>query len=590
MKIQVIALSAVLGFAHAGRAQDVTIQAFSHNGQLTWTAPSDSDCTIEWASSLTPTADWRTSWIELQNIRSTNTTTTAAVPMFYRVTCWTNGLFARMPVGRTYVYAASNALGQTWTQEWTCAGLATVPSMSNSYVLMETRDITGNGRPDGSLGNRKLLLRSTDRLLTSYQQSGCEITESQHAPPITSWTSYLPDGAIQENTIWTNQTVYVPAGDFEECVAVYRVEMAHPSDRIAHALAYAESTGKVLLFGGWGPTADTWEYDVSGGAWKNQKIAGAKPPARQWHAMASSGGSKIVMFGGDAGEYPIRNCLDDTWEYDAATHTWTEIIIAGPKPAARSEHAMAYGGGTRVVMFGGTGAAEDNLNDTWVYDSGTHAWSLVNPIGTTPSTRSGHAMADAGNSCIVMFGGIHDGTILSDTWQYDALSQTWTNIITSTTPPERWQHAMSYSGNSEVLMFGGMEEYNPPTRINRDDTWVYNATTHVWTDYNTSGLKPAPRHLHRMASLGGNRVLLFAGEATLGPGVDDWDQVSDTWEYDMDGHTWKQVVTSTACHHPRQEWVEWWKPGFFLVKWIDLQTVATNTVPVFYQLQTWRDD
>jgi N-acetylneuraminic acid mutarotase len=306
--------------------------------------------------------------------------------------------------------------------------------------------------------------------------------------------------------------------------------------------------------------------------------------------MAFGGGSTVVVFGGDTGHYPDRHLVDDTWEYDTSTHTWTAISPAGAKPSARSEHAMAYAGGSKVIMFGGADAEWNHLSDTWEYDTTTHAWTPISLSGTNPPARFAHAMAYAGGSTVVLFGGNHDGTILSDTWEYHVVNQTWTNVTGGATPPFRWQHAMSDAGNSTVLMFGGIEEYDPPTRINRDDTWIYDATAHTWTEYNTSGVKPAARHLHRMAWLGGNRVLLFAGEATLGPGLDDWDQVSDTWQYDMAAHSWAQKVTATPCAHPRQKWVEWWKPGFFMVKWTDLEMHDTNACPVTYELKSWRDD
>ncbi|MCU0917881.1 MAG: hypothetical protein MUC88_25455 [Planctomycetes bacterium] len=247
-------------------------------------------------------------------------------------------------------------------------------------------------------------------------------------------------------------------------------------------------------------------------------------------------------------------------------------------------------GGSKVVLLGGGDAEWNHLDDTWEYDTATHVWPRVSVSGTRPSTRFAAALAYAGNSTVVLFGGNHEGTILSDTWEYDVASRTWTRVMGGTVPPSRWQHAMSDAGNSRVLMFGGIQECEPPTRINRDDTWIHDATIQVWTKYNASGVKPAARHLHRMAWLGGNQVLLFAGEATVGPGLDDWEQVSDTWHYDVTARSWAQQPTAIPSGHPRQEWVEWWKPGLFLVKWMDLEMNGTSACPVTYELQSWRDN
>ena len=94
-------------------AQEVHIDSLDGNGQLTVTAPSNSDFTVEWASSLIPTVEWKQSWSSLKNIPCTNGTMTVEVPMFYRVTCWTNGLFVRMPVGRTFIYSVTNDIDES---------------------------------------------------------------------------------------------------------------------------------------------------------------------------------------------------------------------------------------------------------------------------------------------------------------------------------------------------------------------------------------------------------------------------------------------------------------------------------------------
>lgn len=66
-------------------AQEVRIESLSSNGKLTWQCPSNSDCTVEWANSLTGT--WNRTWLDLMNIRCTNSIASASVPMFYRVSC-----------------------------------------------------------------------------------------------------------------------------------------------------------------------------------------------------------------------------------------------------------------------------------------------------------------------------------------------------------------------------------------------------------------------------------------------------------------------------------------------------------------------
>lgn len=67
-------------------AQSPEILSFRGDGQLTWTN-SDTNLVyhIEWASSLTDTNGWRSSYETLTDIQSTDSTVTATVPMFFRI-------------------------------------------------------------------------------------------------------------------------------------------------------------------------------------------------------------------------------------------------------------------------------------------------------------------------------------------------------------------------------------------------------------------------------------------------------------------------------------------------------------------------
>src|SRR5207249_2202662 len=77
---------------------------------------------------------------------------------------------------------------------------------------------------------------------------------------------------------------------------------------------------------------------------------------------------------------------------------------------------MAYDSARgRVVLFGGLGLGGCRRGDTWEWD-GT-AWIEKAPA-TSPSARSGHAMAcDSFRGRVVVFGG-YDGSYRGDTWEY----------------------------------------------------------------------------------------------------------------------------------------------------------------------------
>lgn len=198
-------------------AQEVEIQSFGNNGQLAWSAPSGSVCTIEWVHSLETPAEWRRGWAELKNITLTNSNAMAYVPMFYRVTAYTNGLFFPLPLGRTFEYLATNAAAEVWTQRWAVTGMATTRFTSNNYVVVESYP------RDGST----MSWRSTDREAYVLDWTGedtlGDVLSFRKGETGTTWTNvtggYDDDGTWDFGktvyTIVTNEQVTVPAGAFD---------------------------------------------------------------------------------------------------------------------------------------------------------------------------------------------------------------------------------------------------------------------------------------------------------------------------------------------------------------------------------------
>lgn len=141
---------------------------------------------------------------------------------------------------------------------------------------------------------------------------------------------------------------------------------------------------------------------------------------------------RAVLFGG--GDH--NTLLGDTWEWDGAANTWTEMTPAGFTPRARRGHALAYDAARkRTVLFGGLAGNQsvDKMEDTWTWDGS--AWARV---GTTaqphPESRFGPQMVfDANRGRVVLYGqfaGWYLGqvgggnTSEGNTWEWDGSS--WT--------------------------------------------------------------------------------------------------------------------------------------------------------------------
>jgi len=189
-----------------------------------------------------------------------------------------------------------------------------------------------------------------------------------------------------------------------------------------HAMAYDDSRGRIVLFGGTNGTThafsnDTWEWN--GTNWTHMHPQ-SSPPARYNHAMAyDSVAKKIVMFGG-YGNYGESN---DTWTYDGIN--WTNVASA-ISPPARSGHSMAFDTARgQMVMFGGllSNPTPAWYSDTWLRDAnGWHQASTTNaPVG-----RTGHLLAyHSAMKSVVMIGGNGGKDISGRSWNYDFRRETW---------------------------------------------------------------------------------------------------------------------------------------------------------------------
>ncbi len=235
---------------------------------------------------------------------------------------------------------------------------------------------------------------------------------------------------------------------------------SRPSPREDHDMVYDIQNQRVILFGGTGPSDETWELNPATMAW-TLKTPSPHPSARQRHDMVyDSDRSKVILFGG----WPYN---DELWEYDTAAGTWSQISASGP--VGRSGHEMVYDHHRhKVYMFGGYPNFEDVLDDTWQYDPSSGSWSMFNP-STKPGARGGHAMVyDPVRRRAVLFGGDGEEGALDDTWEFDPVSGEWSQIPQQTHPNIRFSHDMVYLGELNMtILFGGEDKDG----VQRSDTW-----------------------------------------------------------------------------------------------------------------------
>ena len=205
------------------------------------------------------------------------------------------------------------------------------------------------------------------------------------------------------------------------------------------------------------------------------------------------------------------NTLDDLWEFDASSNSWTQMASI----PVRRQGAVSFTIGTKAYV--GTGNDTTKLRDFWMWNQANNTWIQKQNFLSTPRTEA--AGFSVGAKGYIGMG--NDGTNKYDLYEYDTLTNIWTQKAYHPLTGRNGCIGFSIgskgyiaSGYASGNVFKQIYEYNPS-----NDTWTYMGMTNI----------PA----YGMAvCVVGNSTAFF------GTGIDDnsmyytnfsqWDPVNDT--------------------------------------------------------------
>lgn len=203
--------------------------------------------------------------------------------------------------------------------------------------------------------------------------------------------------------------------------------------------------------------------------------------------------------------------VTDAGTLRAQTASWTRVGYSSA-PSARADAAIAYDAATHsTVLFGGNDG-RSVYGDTWTWDV---TWNAMLPV-TSPSPRQGPAMAfDGAAGNVVLFGGssfpFATGTAYGDTWTWDGIN--WTEQFPPVSPSPRLWSTMVYDPKDKtVLLFGGSNTSGGDDAFS--DTWAWNGVSKTWTELHPTS-HPSGRAANQLVYDAANRtVVLFGGVTT----------------------------------------------------------------------------
>ncbi len=261
-----------------------------------------------------------------------------------------------------------------------------------------------------------------------------------------------------------------------------------PTSRRAGAMAFHESTNRMVLYGGLSATpsqvlSDTWTFN---GLWAPQPATAA---GRWGHRIVSNTVSnKLVTFGGRS---PTINSLSsETVEWNGSN--WTTLPTVGA-PSARFLYGMCYDSQRDVVvLFGGRNLTGPN-NETWELSGST--WTQKATLNSPLAREEMGMVYDASLGRTILFGGCDEsiGVIYGDTWQYDG--NDWVEMAPAVSPTPRFRGMMEYdSQRSRSVYYGGFDgsiaqtetyEYSGNDWVLSPQVTVPTATTEALSGYDS---------------------------------------------------------------------------------------------------------
>ena len=286
-----------------------------------------------------------------------------------------------------------------------------------------------------------------------------------------------------------------------------------PSPRIDAPVVYDPADRRLYIFGGRGPGLrnDLWAYSLNQADWVELSPAGGPPDARLGHTMVfDPGRRRLVVFGGQAGGF-----FNDVWVYDIAANSWTLLQPNGPVPNRRYGHSAIFDAprDRMVISHGFTSAGR--FDDTWEFDFATNTWAEISPNERPLRRCLHHAVHDAANDQMLLYGGCASGAgpcPLGDLWAFDLDNHQWRRLDADPAPPPRqWYGTAFDSEHARMIVFGGRGAGG-----SLGDTWEYDPAANEWTSLDAKGLSPSGRSRHEGTFVPELGVVFFGGQDASG--------------------------------------------------------------------------
>jgi hypothetical protein len=204
-----------------------------------------------------------------------------------------------------------------------------------------------------------------------------------------------------------------------------------------------------------------------------------------------------------------------------------------------------------------------------------------------PIPRGYISMAyDSESKQVIPFGGITgdyglESSYNDETWAYDTAANRWTQMKPPSAPTKRGAVDLAYDSKADrVILFGGSDE----NTLGFSDTWAYDFNTNSWKE-----LAKGPAH-HLGARLAydaeSDRTILFGGFNVM----DEYNGLyNDTWAYDYNSNTWTEMKPSASPPARNYQAMTYDSKADRVLVWGGTYTLHDGVWAYDYNKNTWTE-
>ncbi|KAM4647713.1 rab9 effector protein with kelch motifs isoform 1-T1 [Amazona ochrocephala] len=188
---------------------------------------------------------------------------------------------------------------------------------------------------------------------------------------------------------------------------------------------------------------------------------------------------------------------------------WYRLSPRGERPCGRVGHGCVLLPG-RVLILGGADPA-GAFADAHFVELGAHRWAAAGWSGLRPRYEHATFLPAAGTPRVWVFGGAHPAGNRSCVQVLDPERGTWESPeVSGEQPQPRTFHTSSAAVGGRLYVFGGGEKGAEPVKDQR--LHVFDTATLTWSQPDTHGDPPSPRHGHVMVAVG-TKLFIHGGLA-----------------------------------------------------------------------------